>query len=122
MQRIPEETRDYEIGLFLLEPTNFNYRHALPNKFFEFVQARLVVAIGPSPEMSKLVRTFDCGIIADDFTPVALARALSIQTPDTINRFKHNVHAAAGMLCWEHEGEKLRELVRGTLALKPCAA
>jgi hypothetical protein len=31
---------------------------ALPNKFFEFIQARLAVAIWPSPEMSKITKTF----------------------------------------------------------------
>jgi len=122
MQRIPEETRDYEIGLFLLEPTNFNYLHALPNKFFEFVQARLALAIGPSPEMAKLIRAHDCGIVAADFTPAALARALADLTPAVIERFKRNAHAAAATLCWEHESETLRRIVRHLLAHAPCAA
>ena len=30
----------YDMGIFILEPINFNYTHALPNKLFEFVQAR----------------------------------------------------------------------------------
>ena len=58
MLDIPRFTNGYDIGLFLLPPVNFNYAHALPNKFFEFVQARLAVAIGPSPEMARLVELY----------------------------------------------------------------
>ena len=39
----------------------FQLRQALPNKFFEFIQARLAVAIGPSPEMAKFVRCLQSG-------------------------------------------------------------
>src|SRR5262249_15869069 len=50
MTELPRHLNQYDIGLFLLPPTNFNYQYALPNKFFEFVQGRLAVAVGPSPE------------------------------------------------------------------------
>jgi hypothetical protein len=122
MERITEETRDYEIGLFLLEPVNFNYLHALPNKFFEFIQARLAVAIGPSPEMARIAREFDCGIVADDYRPQSLARALNALTPEVIARLKQNAHHAANTLCWEHQSEILQGLVRQLLAKAPCAA
>jgi hypothetical protein len=115
MDRIPEETRDYDVGLFLLEPTSFNYLHALPNKFFEFVQARLAVAIGPSPEMARLVREFDCGVVSDDFRPDSLASALAALTPESLARLKQNAHRAADALCWEPEGEKLLALVHSLL-------
>jgi hypothetical protein len=122
MERIPEETRDYEVGLFLLEPTNFNYLHALPNKFFEFIQARLAVAIGPSPEMARLVCAHDLGVVAEDFTPAALARALQTLTPEKIAHYKQNAHRAAAILCWEHESEILLDEVRRLLPSDPCAA
>jgi glycosyltransferase involved in cell wall biosynthesis len=44
----------FDIGMFILESKIFNYKFALPNKFFEFIQARLALAVGPSPEMSLL--------------------------------------------------------------------
>ena len=55
MHELPRMANDYDVGLYLLPPTNFNQRYALPNKFFEFIQGRLAIAIGPSPEMAKLV-------------------------------------------------------------------
>src|SRR5262245_38434903 len=51
MQELVPATNGYDIGLYLLQPSSFNNLHALLTKFFEFIQARLAVAIGPSPEM-----------------------------------------------------------------------
>jgi glycosyltransferase involved in cell wall biosynthesis len=113
---IPEATLDYDVGVYLLEPTNFNSLHALPNKFFEFIQARLAVVIGPSPEMARLVREFDCGVVAEDFRLQSLVSALAALTPESLVRFKQNADSAAEALSWERESEKLLALVRTLLA------
>ena len=63
MQALVRSTIDYDVGLYYLEPTSFNNLHALPNKFFEYIQARLALAVGPSPEMARIVTEFGCGII-----------------------------------------------------------
>ena len=114
-------TRDYDIGLFLLPPTNFNYRFALPNKFFEFVQARLAVAIGPSPEMARLVRQHELGVVAEDFAPATLARHLNALDAPAIDRAKAAAHRAADVLCWENSRALLRDLVHRLLS-QSCAA
>ncbi|TSE31334.1 hypothetical protein Ttaiw_01508 [Tepidimonas taiwanensis] len=44
-QEILSVLNRYDIGVYLLPFSNFNNRHALPNKFFEFVQGRLGIAI-----------------------------------------------------------------------------
>jgi hypothetical protein len=107
MTELPRHLNQYDIGLFLLPPTNFNYQHALPNKFFEFVQGRLAIAIGPSPEMARLVRQYDCGIVADDFTPLALAERLGELSAERIDHFKQRSHLAARELCFEKNAELL---------------
>ena len=40
MPELPRFLNRYDIGLYILPPANFNARHALPNKLFEFVQGR----------------------------------------------------------------------------------
>jgi hypothetical protein len=61
MLEISRTINNYDIGVYILKPNNFNNAHALPNKFFEFVQARLGIAIGPSPEMAHLVKLYELG-------------------------------------------------------------
>lgn len=104
MPQICQRINEYDVGIYLLSPDNFNHQHALPNKFFEFVQARLALAIGPSPEMAALVRKFGCGIVADSFDPSALAAALQSLNADDLRSLKAASHRAADELCFEQDG------------------
>jgi hypothetical protein len=104
-------TNAYDIGVFLVPPVSFNLRFALPNKFFEFVQARLMVAIGPSPEMARLVKEHDLGVVANDFAPATLAAALSRLSVEEIMRFKEHAHRAAAVLNSERTDAAVRSIV-----------
>lgn len=95
-------TNRYDIGIFLLPPTNYNYSVALPNKLFEFIQGRVAVAIGPSPEMARIVKKYDLGVISDDFTPEDLANRIGALDRETLFRYKQNAHRAATDLSAEH--------------------
>lgn len=89
-EEIVEHLHEYDIGLYLLEPKNFNQKYALPNKFFEFIQARLAVAIGPSCEMSKYVKKYNCGIVSSEFSSTELAKLLNGLSIEEIDRLKTN--------------------------------
>lgn len=112
---IPSMLNHYDIGLAFFPPVTINLKHVLPNKFFEFVQGRIGVAIGPSPEMAAYVRKYDLGVVADDFSAEALARALSSLTKDDIQRFKSNAHKHAYELSAEPQMEKLRGIVESLI-------
>ncbi|WP_300827290.1 hypothetical protein [Helicobacter sp. UBA3407] len=103
---IPFSTQ-YDIGFYILKPANFNHLYALPNKFFEFIQARLAIAIGPSPEMARLVQEYNLGIIAKDFSAKEMAKSLNALTKEQILQYKENANQTAKILNAEKEGEKL---------------
>ncbi len=113
MKEISKAINHYDLGVYLLSPSNFNNTHALPNKFFEFVQGRLAVVIGPSPEMAKLVRQYDCGVVADDFSPQAMARSISGLSDEQIAHFKLQAHKAAEYLCAENNEQNILDLIEG---------
>ncbi|MDH5476679.1 MAG: hypothetical protein OEX22_13360, partial [Cyclobacteriaceae bacterium] len=108
---IVDKIKKYDIGLFLLEPINFNYTNALPNKLFEFIQARLAVAIGPSPEMAKVVSAYHCGIISESFQPSDLANQIRLLTHEELSTYKSNAEKAAKELNAEKNKEKLLQLI-----------
>lgn len=97
----------YDLGLFLLPPVNFNYMHALPNKFFEFIQARLAIAVGPSPEMAGLVKKYDLGIVSEDFTVTSMLEKLRTLTHAQVNHFKNSSDEAARILNSEQYEKEL---------------
>ncbi|WP_348788904.1 glycosyltransferase family 1 protein [Leifsonia sp. NPDC080035] len=85
----------YDVGLHILAPTNFNNAYALPNKFFEYVQARLGLIIGPSPEMVRILGERGLGAVTADFTAEALADVLRGIDRATVEQWKRDSDAAA---------------------------
>lgn len=108
----------YDIGLYLLKPVNFNYMHSLPNKFFEFVQAGLAVAIGPSPEMKSIADKYGFGVISDVFEPKELAKKLNELLVGDINRLKAASVVASRELAFEADAQIIREEVNRIVALR----
>ena len=108
-------TSQYDIGFYILKPANFNHLYALPNKFFEFIQARLMVAIGPSPEMARLTKQYNLGIIAKDFSAKEMAKSLNALTKEQILQYKENANQTAKILNAEKEGEKLLKILEEVL-------
>ena len=98
MKEIIPFTNLYDIGLYLAPSVNFNMKYMLPNKLFEYIQARLVVAIGPSVEMQKIVKKYDCGIISKDFEPRSLAEKLNQLTSEKLLYYKEESHKTAQKL------------------------
>ena len=95
MEQISATINKYDIGVFLLPPVNFNYEFALPNKFFEFVQARLAVAIGPSPEMARILHKYGFGIVSQTFEAKDLAEQIGRLDVGAINAMKRNADLAS---------------------------
>jgi len=110
MDEIPTFINQYDIGLFLCPPTNFNLSFALPNKLFEFIQGRLVVAIGPNVEMKKVVERYQCGVVSPDFDPQSLAKLLSQLTAESIMHYKRQSHMAAEELSSETSRKQVERL------------
>ena len=112
MTELPRVLNRYDIGVYILEPNSLNNRYSLPNKFFEFIQGRIAVAVGPSPEMARLVRRYDLGVVADDFSSEAMTHALSRLTREQVIHYKERADAAANDLCYERASAELLRIVK----------
>jgi hypothetical protein len=123
MEDIAKKINEYDIGVYILdESNNFNNQNAMPNKFFEFIQAALAIAIAPSPEMKLLVEKYGLGVVAKSFDSKSLAKKINELTVSKLKQFKSNAKQAAEILNAENEGEKLLKLVESLLDIKPCVA
>ena len=91
----------YDVGIHQLPATNTNHVVAMPNKFYEYVQARLALVIGPNEGMAQLVRKYGLGVVAEDFTVAALSEAISSLTAPEVSKFKANSNLAAKSLSAE---------------------
>lgn len=96
-----ETLSQYDAGIMVLPPVTFSYEWALPNKVFDFVQARLGVIVGPSAEMAHYVTAFGLGVVTDGFTPDAIASTLRALTAADVNQWRRSSHAHAHELSAE---------------------
>jgi glycosyltransferase involved in cell wall biosynthesis len=101
----------YDVGVFLLPAIFPNQVHVLPNKLFDYIQARLAVAIGPSAEMAAIVREWDCGVVSESFAPADLAVALDGLRTDDVSRMKRNADRAARVLTADTNRDTVLRLV-----------
>ena len=101
----------YDIGVYILPPLNFNSEYALPNKFFEFIQARLAIATSPSLEMKNLVNEYNLGVVADDYTPKGLADEIKTMDIEKIMFHKNQSHKFAKVLSADENKLKIKKIV-----------
>jgi hypothetical protein len=115
MQELVSVCNRYDIGIFFQEPLNFNLKHSLPNKVFEFVQARLAIAVTPLPEIKKLVNKNGIGIVSDDFGLESMAKRLNKLDKQEIENYKRNSDIAAKVLNSEKNLKQLDGIIIGIL-------
>jgi glycosyltransferase involved in cell wall biosynthesis len=101
----------YDIGFCYLEPSTFNLARCLPNKFFEFIQGRLAVIVGPSPDMAPIIKNYGCGVVSDEFTIDSVARCLNALSAEDVMRMKQASNEAAKDLCYEKESANVLKLL-----------
>jgi glycosyltransferase involved in cell wall biosynthesis len=117
--RVPIEalwhyTASADVGISLEENLGLNYQYALPNKLFDYIQARLPVAISDLPEMKAIVDRYHIGKVLEDRNPYNLADTLRelLDNMKNSTKFSSNIELAARELCWEREEDKLISLFK----------
>jgi hypothetical protein len=61
--------------------------------------------------MAKIVRKYDCGIIADNFDPKNMAEKLNALTKEKLQYYKDQSHKAAYELSWDTESLSFKKII-----------
>lgn len=118
--KLVQITGQCDLGLSLEEDLGLNYRYALPNKLFDYIQAGIPVLCSDLPEMAALVKRYRVGEISISREPRKLAAQVRGMLHDETARkqWKKNLAKAALELNWEREENKFLELVSTAMECK----
>jgi glycosyltransferase involved in cell wall biosynthesis len=117
LKELAKLTPKADLGLSIEEDLGLNYRFALPNKLFDYIQAQVPVLITNLPEMTAIVNHYQIGEITESLEPRYLAEKIN----DALNNqgkrkvWKSNLPAAAKELTWENEEKVIWEIFEGFL-------
>jgi glycosyltransferase involved in cell wall biosynthesis len=93
-----------DLGISLEEDLGLNYRFALPNKIFDYIQAEVPVLVSNLPEMSAIVTSYNVGAVVKNTFPELLANEIKqVLKKD----FTKELKVAKEKLIWEKQEDKL---------------
>jgi glycosyltransferase involved in cell wall biosynthesis len=101
-----------DLGFTLDKDTNLNYRFSLPNKVFDYIQAKTPIVASNLPEIRKIVIENEVGIIVNSHSPQLLAETISAVLSNTtqLAQWKQNCVIAAAKYAWENECSQLKKI------------
>ena len=117
LEELIKLTLQADLGLSIEEDLGLNYRFALPNKLFDYIQAQVPVLITNLPEMAAIVNQYQIGEITDSLEPRHLAEKITdaLNNLEKRKAWKSNLPLAAKELTWENEEKVIWEIFSGFL-------
>lgn len=102
-------TPNANVGISFEEDLGLNYRFALPNKIFDYIQAEVPILVSNLPEMKQVVNEFNVGEVLTSRKPEQIANQLKNMLQKD---FSTQLKTAKSVLIWEHQEEKLLRIFK----------
>ena len=112
LEEVNHITKQAHLGLSIEEDMGLNYRFALPNKLFDYIQAGVPVMVSNLPEMAKIVSKYNLGLILQSHDPKIMSVTITEALTNTDLRkiWKENLQRTASEFIWEKEELILKEI------------
>jgi glycosyltransferase involved in cell wall biosynthesis len=99
-------TSSADFGISLIEDSCLSYRYCLPNKMFEYLMVGLPIIVTDLPEMSKIVKNYQVGVVTKELSPKGLNDAIIKAIKLNKNSVKNNIKKIKQIYNWQ-EQEKI---------------
>ncbi|MGQ9819444.1 MAG: glycosyltransferase [Candidatus Kapaibacteriales bacterium] len=106
-------TAGANIGLALIEPLSLSYKLALPNKLFEYCQAKIPVIATRLPAIEEIFRKFRIGILVEpNISSENLAETVTTLYENR-NSYMRDIEQASKIFVWEMQIPTIEQIIRG---------
>ena len=92
--------------MIYIEPETINLKYGLPNKFFEYIQARIAIFSGPTLELKNILEKHATGFVCKDFTLSSAIKLLNSISAREIDEHKRKSFELAKIYNFENEVKK----------------
>jgi glycosyltransferase involved in cell wall biosynthesis len=115
LNELPFYTASADVGVQILRNTCLNHYTTESNKLFEYLMAGLPVVASDFPEMRRIIKDYEVGLVVnpDDVDEIANALKRLITDSSLYQRFRKNALSAAKGLSWEEQEGRLVKLYLG---------
>lgn len=99
-----------EIGISLEQDLGISYKYALPNKVFDYFQAKVPILATYLPDIKHTVEQYQVGRVIEKHDEKHIAEELNIMLQQGKKYYYENLTKAAVACCWENEEPKLKAI------------
>jgi glycosyltransferase involved in cell wall biosynthesis len=114
--KIIEAINKYDLGLYILPNDTINHDLALPNKVFEFVQAKLALVVSPNKAMTNMVLNYGIGKVSAGFDAKSMADLLKDLNREEILGFKQRAKEVSQQLSSQADEKLIFNTVKSLLS------
>jgi glycosyltransferase involved in cell wall biosynthesis len=103
-----------DLGISIEEDLGLNYRFALPNKIFDYMQANVPLIVADLPEMKKIILEHNIGLVVKERSPKKLAQQVleALDNSERYDLWKSNLIETSKNYSWDIEQEKLLKIFK----------
>ena len=111
-QELMEYTKIADLGLSLDKGTNLNYEYSLPNKVFDYIQAKTPLLVSNRKEIASFDLDNNIGLVVENLDPEKLAQIIKniFIDQELLKEWRENLVKAQKRYNWEKESIKLKNI------------
>lgn len=112
VSEVVRELSSYDISLVIGSNATNNDLNSLPNKFFQSVQAGLMIICGPNPAVKRLVEIGNIGVVLSDWSSEELKVRIDSLTVSEVNEFKKSAEVFAPSISEGRSEETFKAIIK----------
>lgn len=119
---VPNAIRGADFGGIGFIPNIANHEYAMPNKFFEYLQAEVPLVVTNSLDMGSFVARHGIGEVYEADSPATCASAIERILRNGAEHYASRLRALVGTYSWEYQASRIEEMYAAARATSAARA